>query len=202
MQFPATRAAPDRYYKLASIFPWVTSRKGGDPEQFWTDLETVQTWYLALAPSLALHWHITWHNIYLARASRSYLSYQDRGPGVLLLVWTKRNDLFEVDISWSYLAFMFLNPHWVSGFLSLYLAAVQFSGPSILASVLWPFQSGSSFPHFGRCWPEPYPPNRLISDYHQMDGQSGSYTNCLFTKLEESSLVLAGFLTAQFLQKT
>ena len=40
-QFPAGMPAPDRYNKLASIFPWVTSRRGGDPEQFWTDLETV-----------------------------------------------------------------------------------------------------------------------------------------------------------------
>ena len=31
--------------------------------------------------------------------------------------------------------------------------------------------------------------------------ESGSETTCLFTRLEESSLVPAGFLTAQFLQK-
>ena len=34
------------------------------------------------------------------------------------------------------------------------------------------------------------------------DGEAKQISTCLFTRLEESSLVPAGFLTAQFLQKT
>ena len=50
-------------------------------------------------------------------------------------------------------------------------------------------------------WEVPLAHNQVEQqDTGQLDSSPSS--TCLFTRLEESSLVPAGFLTAQFLQKT